>query len=387
MKVQYLIIVFTAGLIFQPAFAQDKEAIEKRPLHIGIIYPISTNATHAPKIVNHVSFQALAGISAGIEGVEYAGFLSKTNGDVIGCQFSGVVNIAMHDEESPVIGIVGTPNNIRGLQAAGLVNIAGNTENAVQAAGLLNISNGDLKGIQIAGLLNTVSGTSEHALQISGFINQSENFTGVQIGDVVNKALDVNGIQISGLVNIARNVKGVQISGLVNVADSSDYPIGMINIIKNGTRRFRLSRNELSSLNLSFVSGSKRFYGIIGAGYNPFENDLKNNIHYGVGLRGRLNDSFSVALEGTHTTYANITQIATLFKNDIRSYSLFMLCEYQLHDRFGVRLGPSLSYLSTDDIDVYDNTSNDLWHYYNSDDERYEKIFVGFTVGVYVRVY
>lgn len=46
----------------------------------------------------------------------------------------------------------------------------------------------------------------------------------------------MKGVQFAGLVNVAEEVTGVQFAALVNVAEESDFPIGIINIIKEGEK-------------------------------------------------------------------------------------------------------------------------------------------------------
>jgi hypothetical protein len=77
-----------------------------------------------------------------------------------------------------------------------------------------------------------------------------------------------NGLQIAGLVNVARHVSGVQIAGVVNIADDSDCPVGLINLIKNGEKGIALTYSETGSTVVSFRSGGKITYGIVGIGYN-----------------------------------------------------------------------------------------------------------------------
>jgi hypothetical protein len=73
--------------------------------------------------------------------------------------------------------------------------------------------------------------------QFAGFSNVARNIVGSQFSGFINTAEDVKGSQFAGFINVARKVSGVQVSGFINVADSSDYPLGIINIIRNGEKR------------------------------------------------------------------------------------------------------------------------------------------------------
>ena len=108
------------------------------------------------------------------------------------------------------------------------------------------------EGVAIAGLANII-------------INDAKGF---QLAGLINIAENVSGFQFAGLINKARNVNGVQFAGLVNMAENSDYPIGFINIIKNGEKGIAITYNELGSVMTTFRSGGKVTYGIIGIGYN-----------------------------------------------------------------------------------------------------------------------
>ncbi len=63
---------------------------------------------------------------------------------------------------------------------------------------------------------------------------------------------DVNGVQFSSLVNKARKVNGVQFATLVNIADESDFPVGLVNIIKKGERGISVTYDLLGNTLLSF---------------------------------------------------------------------------------------------------------------------------------------
>src|SRR5690606_35910061 len=147
-------------------------------------------------------------------------------------------------------GFINTYQKAEGTQFAGFANIAKSQITGTQFAGFINNS-GNIKGSQFA-----------------GFINQAAQVDGTQMAGFINNAGDVNGTQIAGFINVAKKIKGSQIAGFINVADSSDYPIALINIIKNGEQQIGVSIDESQTTILSFRSGSKNLYGILGAGLN-----------------------------------------------------------------------------------------------------------------------
>jgi len=138
-------------------------------------------------------------------------------------------------------------------------------EKGVALAGFALIVKDSANGVQAAGFMNS-AGTSR-GVSMAGFINVSGN-AGTQVGGFMNIAKDVKGVQAAGFLNIAKKVNGVQIAGFINIADSSDYPIGLINIIRHGERSIGLSTDESLTNLITFRSGGRKLYGILGIGYN-----------------------------------------------------------------------------------------------------------------------
>jgi hypothetical protein len=95
-----------------------------------------------------------------------------------------------------------------------------------------------------------------HGAQLAGFINLAEN---------VNT-------QVAGFINVAGKVKGVQVASFINIADSSDFPIGLVNIVKNGYKGIGVTADESGTVLGAFRSGGRVLYGIVGTGYN-FKSD------------------------------------------------------------------------------------------------------------------
>lgn len=251
MKKVFMSVWTIAAVCFQ-SFGQS-DTLQKA--HIGFIYPLSSNGSKAAQISNDFSLHILSGIS----------------------------------KNENVLSIAGISNHIRqdarGMQVAGLINQVGNSAHGLQVAGLANFIAKETKGAQIAGLTNT-SGDAE--IQVSGLINIANDVNGLQIAGLVNKAGNVEGIQVAGLINKARNVKGVQLAGLVNLAESSDYPIGIINIIKNGKQAIGLSYDETGTGMITYRSGGRILYGLIGLGYNLSPKRSKDYYGFEAGIGAHL---------------------------------------------------------------------------------------------------
>jgi hypothetical protein len=205
-------------------------------VQVSFFPPLGTNGTRSGLYTNDFSFNILAGVSRNERAFALAGLANVIRG------------------------------NATGFQLAGLANYTGGEGRAMQLAGLANIVRGDHTGLQWSGLANTSDNLN--GFQIAGLTNITSDMTGVQIAGLANIAGDVDGFQLSGLFNVAKKVCGVQFASLVNVAEESDYPIGLVNIIKEGEMGIAVAYNEIGTASLTFRSGGRVMYGILGFGYN-----------------------------------------------------------------------------------------------------------------------
>src|SRR5690606_3868538 len=147
-----------------------------------------------------------------------------------------------------------------------------------------------VKGVQVAGFGNNAKDAN---VQAAGFYNIAEN---------VNT-------QIGGFINIAKDVKGVQLSGFINIADSCDFPVGIINISRKGEKFLGATvDDDLTSL-ITFRSGGKYLYGIIGVGANfryptaVYASEAGIGAHLPLGKSFRLNGEIvSTSLSDYWTT-------------------------------------------------------------------------------------
>jgi len=228
---------------------------------------LSTHGFINSQIVNKFSLNIIGGATAGVRGFEMA----------------GVFNLNQYD--------------VNGTQVAGLLNVVGGNVKGIQMAGMSNSVSRNVSGFQIAGVWNKAD--TLKGLQMAGITNMTKTANGSQISGITNISKDIVYNQISGAVNIAKKVKGVQIAGLVNIADSSDYPIAILNLIKNGRKEIAVQFDESKYLSLSFRSGGRVLYSNIGLG--TFLENKEGNGKYGVefGLGGYIiqRSKFSLAAE------------------------------------------------------------------------------------------
>jgi hypothetical protein len=227
------------------------------------------------------------------EGVQMAGVSNQVMGDVIGVQMGGVSNWT---------------GNAKGVQLAGVINMAKEME-GLQAAGSVNVAT-ESKGVQLAGVMNVSSGKT--------------------------------GPQIAGVINVGGKVKGIQLAGLINIADSSDYPVGLINIIKNGRKSFSLGADESGLAALTFRSGGRVLYGLVGMGYFLTDRELSYAVEAGIGAH--LTDGKTFSLDAEAVT-RNSTDFDGHEQNQV-SFRLFP--ELRTGSRFSIYAGPSLNFTYPD---------------------------------------
>lgn len=283
------------------------------PFHFSFMPPLSSNGINASQYTNGASFSILAGMSANERNFTFA-------------SISNVI-----------------ANEARGLQFAGISNYIGKQGQGVAFAGITNIAKGTYKGVQLAGLLNT--------------------------------SKDITGLQFAGLLNIAGKVRGVQFAGLLNIAEESDCPIGLVNIVKRGEMGIALTYDILGNGIVSFRSGGKYTYGIIGFGYNhKLSGDNKTVAEAGYGVHIPCYSWFQINNE------FKVTSTATSDKPFLNaSYSL--LPSFKIKKHYNIFGGASLNYSTTTEMDNQTLfPQNNLWK--KQTDSRLQQLFIGYLVGI-----
>lgn len=329
-------------------------------IHIGFIYPISSNGKHAPLDTNNLSIHLLAGVSASEDGFSFASLGNIILHDAKGIQVAGLVNSYGSGDGFAFAGFTNISRGpIKGAQFAGFANIAKDVKGA-QFAGFANIAN-KVKGSQFAGFTNIANG-SVSASQFSGFMNKAEN---------------VKGSQFSGFLNIAKKVKGVQISGFMNIADSSDYPLGIINIIKKGEKSVGLSIDETQTTLLSFRSGGKVLYGILGLGYNFKSKKELYAIEAGLGAHLLQTNMFRLNTELTSLVLENFK------KGDYFKASLRVMPALKITRSIELFGGPSFNFLSTNTTEGKNLHKKFIHSWEDKDDNRQYTLYIGYTAGLH----
>lgn len=353
------------------------QTLKPEKIHIGIVYPISTNGMSAPADTNNLSLHLIAGVSAEEKGLAFAGFSNVVRHNLTGIAFAGFSNhIGGKAEGMLFSGFLNTYKDARGLQFAGFSNIAMGHAESAQFAGFLNVAS-EIKGAQFAGFANIAK--NAQGIQISGFTNIAQNIQGSQISGFANIAEDVSGSQIGGFANVARKVKGIQLAAFINVADSSDYPIGIVNIIKNGEKSIGLSIDETQTSLLSFRSGGKKLYGIIGAGFNlQNSNDEIYAFEAGLGAHFPINNSLRLNTE-LATVYMDNFHRGEYTKSSFRLFPAL-----KLGKRIEIFGGPTLNFISTNTSWGETLIDNYLWKRTSSVNREYfHGLYIGYAGGLH----
>jgi hypothetical protein len=330
-------------------------------VNVGLIYPISTRGSQALTFSNSFSLNAIAGLSREEKAFTVAGFSNIIKEDARGFQAAGFSNhIGGFSEGFKAAGFVNTYSDAKGFQAAGFANVTKGTINGMQAAGFLNVS-GDIKGFQAA-----------------GYINVADDVNGTQGAGFINIAGDVEGTQLAGFINIAKKVKGAQVAGFINIADSSEYPIGIVNLIKDGERSIGVSTDDNLTTLLSFRSGSRKLYGIIGIGSNLKNSREVFSMQFGLGAH--LISKNKYRLNGEFTTIS----LENFRRGGFTKYSVSMLPAFRLAPGLEVFGGPALNYVNTSTAEGKTLIKHYIWS--GTNDDHLNGLYIGYTAGLHLRL-
>jgi len=376
---------------------RDTVNFEETSIRLTLVPGVSTTGSKSSTtMVNGLSLNVLVGYSSGLKGVELSSMINIDRFNVTGLQAAGFGNL--NGGKTTGVQLAGFSNvgkmKVDGIQAAGFSNIAGFNLIGVQLSGFNNIVRGSVHGLQAAGFNNVVTGGGA-GLQASGFVNtvhghwtgaQASGFlnvgsgrvSGLQLSGFLNVAKEIKGAQLSGFLNYAKVVRGLQL-GIINISDSieSGVAIGMFTFSKKGFRRYELVYQETQYIQFHFKSGSKTFYNIFAAGYNPFTLDPAWNIGYGIGTR-LLDRRMFADLEAI--VYA-FNAGNSVFEEDFLG-KLYVNFGYSIAKRFAIVAGPTLNFQvnngpSTLELQINNWTSQSF-----SSSSYFSNAWVGLNVGL-----
>jgi hypothetical protein len=202
----------------------------------------------------------------------------------------------------------------------------------------------------------------------------------LQLGVTNVIAGDFTGAQI-GIINWATRSKGLQL-GIINMATEGDdsYPIGLINIIADGTYHPTVWMSDTSLTNVGIKMGSRHFYSIIGSGFQTASEDGGISFFAGFGGHFNLNDSLWMDVDlMTHSLFKDYK-----FSGDGEDFlnKLRVTLGWQIADHFAVYGGLSLNFLISDKRKHAGPAFLRLWAH--EGDDTYYDLGLGLILGIQI---
>lgn len=336
------------------------------PYQISMTPGLSTHGFIRSQIVNKFSINIIGGSTAGVKGMELGGVFNMNQYDMQGMQMAGVFNAVGGNVRGVQLAGVGNRvfGEMKGLQMAGVFNGVGGNVSGVQIAGVGNHVVGQVKGLQIAGVFNKAD--TVRGVQIAGVVNLTKDASGTtQLASILNHSESTVGNQIAGLANKAKKVKGIQLAGIVNIADSSDYPIGLLNFIKNGEKSLSVAINEDSYLGLQFRSGGRVLYSLLSINV-ALEGNRPDKYAFEAGLGAVVLNGSKFSLHTEITARNLLTEKFKMLDN--HQSSLRVIPAFKLSERMSIFVAPSLNYAERDENSIYGGST--VWKAWRRDRTR-----------------
>ncbi len=316
-----------------------------KPFQVSLTPGLGSHGKLSGQVTNAISFNAIGGYAAGVDGFELGGAFNIDKKDVKYVQIAGLFNIV--NGKTTGVQIAGLTNvvndSMKGLQISGINYKIRGSVKGMTITGINGSVEGNFQGFQLSGLYNIVENKRHdtfavEGFQLAGLRNRAKgNVTGMQLAGIKNRVWgDVNGVQLA-FINRARKVKGVQI-GFINVADSVDgYSIGFLNVIKKGYHVLSMSSDEVLNTNVAFLGGNKRLYSIYTAGYNFDPKRRAFGLGYGIGSQIAIGRHVSILAELTSTgMYTDTSSTPSIIR--FRTG-----CNIQLAKKLAIHFGPSIA--------------------------------------------
>lgn len=308
-------------------------------------------------------------VSANKKSLALGGLANIVREKAYGLQIGGLYNHFGMGGGLAVGGLLNTTSNsYYGMQIGGLANMSKDAA-GLQIGGLSNVTR-DFYGVQVAGVMNAARDT--YGLQLAGVANLARgNVYGLQFAGVTNVAKDVCGLQFAGVANIAKKVRGVQFAAILNVAEESDLPIGLINIIGNGDMGVALTCDILGNSMVTFRSGGRYTYGILGAGYNQYLAE-KVVAEAGYGIHLPLCRGLQINNELKATAPINTSSV---------NFSYLLAPSVTLCKHLNLFGGPSFNFLMFDTAEAANLLPrHTLWR--KESGEGIRSLYIGYQAGV-----
>ena len=306
-------------------------------------------------------------------GVQIGGLYNHVGGVGCGAAIAGLCNTMMGPYYGLQVGGLCNYNadGSKGVMIGGLGNIVGGVGCGAAIAGLCNTMMGPYYGLQVGGLCNYNADGSK-GVMIGGLGNIVGGvMDGMQLAGVTNIAKEVRGLQLAGVVNVAQRVRGVQLASVLNIAEESDFPIGLVNIVKHGSMGVALTYDIMGNTLVSFRSGGRYTYGIVGVGLNQHTTH-KLVAEAGYGIHIPVCDWLQVDNEMKATAPINTSSV---------NFSYLLAPSVTLWKHCNLFGGPSLNYNMSETPAAEGLCPREvLWE--NADAALRQCMYIGYQVGV-----
>jgi hypothetical protein len=208
----------------------------------------------------------------------------------------------------------------------------------------LNVRTGTTLGAQIGAGNFAVGGFT--GMQ-DGVLNVAPASSwGAQIG-VVNVGGDLTGGQL-GVINIASRVKGAQV-GVINIAQTSDAPVGLLNIITRGKVKLAAWTSETSVANVAFKIGGQHVYSTLSLGLNPYGSVGRPywSLGFGLGVRVPVVERWYGEVEATFDTLSPMPKDGVVWETGAFATGLRVNVGFQLLEGVAVFAGPQVQVMAS----------------------------------------
>lgn len=335
-------------------------------LQVSLLPFIGTNHKLSGSLYNRFSLNIIGGYSKGTTGLEVGGLFNVNRENMHFVQVAGLFNLV--GGEATGVQVAGALNmvekSVKGVQVAGIGNINSGTQFGIEVGGLFNLNHKNTSGVTIAGVFNK-NYASAKGIQVAGLFNTTDDtLSGISVAGLYNhsyyqhNAIQIAGlanhtksgsanVQIAGLINVTGVLKGIQIAPF-NFADSaSGATVGFFSFVKKGVHQLELSSDEFFYSNLSFRTGSQKFYNLFCAGVNFGTNQPVWSFGYGVGSSVHLKNKLygDLTLTAHHINFGNFNESAS------EHYRVYLGLEYKFGKKFSVAAGPTFNLYLTDTSD------------------------------------
>jgi hypothetical protein len=286
-----------------------------------------------------LSLNFVGGYARGLHGFELGVGANIESAFMCGVQLAAGANVVM----GPVRGVqLATANVALGKVEGVQLGVFGLAKGDVEGAQIATVSIGEgaLEGVQL-GVVNVLKGFAVG--NQSGVVNVAADVRGAQLG-VVNVAHGgVEGVQI-GTTNVATGeVRGTQV-GVFNYADVSDYPVGVVSVVRRGRTSVDGWVTEAGIGMAGVRHGGRVIHNMYGVGYRA---GTPSGWSFALGLGARLELSPKAHID--FETIAYWLQRNEPFVEDAQIASAGASFGYALTPVFGVFAAPTFNMLVTPD--------------------------------------